>query len=104
MTSRARDGIPVSILMIVIGAFFCVASLYAVFGHGVTALLSSYNNVGWFSFAFMVFYGATGGFASVFHFTYIVRGWPSQGVAGLYALAVGLLATVLAVAIMELIA
>ncbi|MFY9254381.1 MAG: hypothetical protein WAO83_13085 [Fuerstiella sp.] len=92
-----------SILMIVVGAFFCVASLYAVFGHGVTILLSNYSTVGWFSFAFMIFYGVAGGFTSVFHFTYIARGWPSQGVAGLYALAVGLLASALAVATMELI-
>ena len=90
--------------MILVGAFFCVMSFYAVFGHGVSGFVSSYRSVGWFSVAFMVFYGFAGGLTSVFHLTYLLRGWPKQAMAGIYAIgiALGLAGTV--VAVMEFIA
>jgi hypothetical protein len=96
-----RRGVAFSLFMIVVGAFFFVVSFYVVLGHGIDALLSSYHKIGRFSFAFMVFYGFVGGFTSVFHLSYLVRGWPKQHSAGMYAIAVALCLAGLAVALMD---
>ena len=98
-----REGVPISAFMIVAGAFFCVASFYAILGHGVEALLSSYRSLGWFPVAFMVFYGCAGGLTSLFHLLYLLRGWPQQHLAGVYAIVLALALAGLTVAIMELV-
>ena len=89
--------------MILGGAFFCVTSLYVVFGHGITAALGGYERHGPFSFAFIVFYGVTGGFTATFHLSYIIRGWPTQIMAGMYAIGLGLTVALASVLIMKLI-
>ena len=90
--------------MIIVGVIFCVASFYAVFGEGAAALISGYRSLGPFSFAFMVFYGFAGGLTSVFHLSYLVRGWPEQLLAGVYAIAIALSLAALSVAVMEFVA
>ena len=97
----AREGVAVSVFMVVVGAFFCVASFYVLLGHGVAAFLASYRSVGRFPSAFMLFYGCAGGLTSLFHLFYLLRGWPQQHLAGVYAIVLALALAGLAVAIME---
>ena len=99
-----RSGAVKSVVMILVGAFFCASSLYVVLGHGLETFLHTYRTLGCFSVGFVMFYGFAGGFTSLLHFTYLVRGWPKQHLAGIYAVLVGLCLTGIAVAIVEVIA
>jgi len=103
MGSGQRRVVATSVLMIFVGAFFFAASFYAVFGRGLDVFLSSYRTLGRFSFAFMVFYGFAGALTSAFHLSYLVRGWPQQFLAGIYAIGIALVLAGFAVAIMEII-
>lgn len=89
--------------MILAGAFFCVASFYALFGHGFDDFLSSRRSLGRFSTLSLVFYGVAGGLTSVFHLSYLVRKWPKQPMAGIYAIGIALGFTAVAALILELI-
>ena len=89
--------------MIVVGTFFFAASFYTIFGHGFDTFLSTYRSLGRFSIAYMVFYGSAGGLTSAFHLSYLVRGWPKQSLAGVYAIGIALGLAGFAVAIMEII-
>jgi hypothetical protein len=100
---KPRSNVSFSIFMIVAGTFFFVTSLYIVFGHGITAAITSYKRDGPFSFAYMVFYGITGGFTAMFHASYLIRKWPTQVMAGMYAIAIGVTITVAVVLIIKLI-
>jgi hypothetical protein len=95
-----RDVVPMSIFMIISGAFFCVASFYVLLGQGIDSFLASYRSVGRFPLAFMIFYGCAGGLTSLFHLSYLIRGWPKQHLAGVYAIVLALGLTGLAMAIM----
>ncbi len=86
--------------MVVSGVFFCVASLYAVFGHGFSAALRVYK-YGWFAATFLVFYGVLGGATAFFHLSYLARGWPTQTRAGMYGIATGLAIAGIFMAIMR---
>lgn len=99
-----RQGVLVSLVMIAVGLFFCAASFYVILGQGVDALVASYRSLGWFPVAFMAFYGSAGGLTSLFHLSYLLRGWPQQHLAGAYAIGLALLLASLAVAILELVA
>jgi hypothetical protein len=104
-TERSRRSKSVrSVVMILVGAFFCASSLHVVLGHGLQSFLHAYRTLGCFSVGFVMFYGFAGGLMSLLHFTYLVRGWPKQHLAGIYAILVGLCLTGIAVAILEVIA
>jgi len=90
--------------MIVVGAFFCVASFYSILGGGVESLMVSYRTIGWFPFAFMTFYGVMSGFVTILHLSYLAIGRPTQSMAGMYAIAIGFVSAAVAVAVMESIA
>lgn len=102
--SGQREGVGVSVFMIIAGAFFCVASFYAILGQGIGPLVANYRHLGWFPVAFMVFYGSAGGLTSLFHLGYLLRGWPQQHLAGMYAIGLALGLASVAIAIMEVVA
>lgn len=98
-----RRRVLTSVLMVVVGISFCVASFFVIFGHGLDALTSTYRTLGTFPFAYMFFYGCAGGLTTLFHLSYLIRGWPQQHLAGLYAIGLALALTGLAAAIMEVV-
>ena len=51
----------------------------------------------------MIFYGCAGGLTSVFHLSYLVCRWPTQSMAGVYAIGIALGLAGFAVAIVEII-
>lgn len=99
-----RSGVLTSLLMIVVGAFFCVTSFYVILGHGWEALLSCYPTLGRFPVAYMVSYGFAGALTTLFHLSYLIRGWPQQHLAGLYAIVLAIGLACLAIALLEFIA
>jgi hypothetical protein len=90
--------------MIFAGLFFLVSSFYVLLGSGIGPLFSAYRELGPFPFAFMFFYGVAGGFTALFHLTHLLRGWPKQHLAGIYAIAIALAAAGIAVLVMKFVA
>ena len=102
--NKKRRGVLFSGIMIAAGAFFCVASFYVILRSGYEVLLSSYRNIGWFAFGYMVCYGFAGLFTALFHLSYLIRGRPDQSSAGIYAILIAVGLAALMVAVLECIA
>ena len=88
---KRRVGI--SLFMILGGTFFCVASFYALFGHGIEGFQIAARESGRFIPLFLIFYGTGSGLTAVFHLAFLLRGRPKQYLAGLYAFGFALLVT-----------
>jgi hypothetical protein len=81
-----------------VGAVFFVASSYVLLRGALvnpSAALSIHRDVGWFPFAYMLFYALAGLFTAVFHVTCLVYGRPQQSTAGAAAIGVALILTAL---------
>jgi hypothetical protein len=87
---KHKKGIAISVFMILAGAFFCIASFFAVFSHGLDWFWRHYRSSERFWLVFTIFYGTASGLTMVLHLSYLLRGRPKQAMAGLYALAIAL--------------
>lgn len=79
-----------SVLMIGVGVFFGVLSLWAVSGELSIGFTEGFSDE-WFPTTYLFFYGIVGCATAAFHASYLRFGWPSQVAAGLYAIGLGLL-------------
>ncbi len=98
---EARSNIAGSVLMVVAGALFFGSSAYFLRLIVLGRMLSRDQPTGLLLIAFFVFYGLAGLFACVFHSLYLLRGWPRQGIAGLYAIGLSLVISTLIVVLIR---
>ena len=101
---RQRKGLAVSVFMIVAGLAFCFGSFFALLANGLDPLLEAYPSVGRFPIWFLIFYGFVSGLTSAFHLLYLLRGWPQQAIAGIYAIGCALGLTAITAAVLEVVA
>ena len=92
-----------ALVVILVEVVCCVACFWVIFGRGVNYAVERYHSTGWFTFAYIVFYGATVGFIAACFLTQLMRGRPMQLVVLMYAIESGLWVAAIAVAVMEFI-
>jgi hypothetical protein len=99
---RLRSSLALSAVMVAAGVFFASVSFYVVLAGGIGGMQQLYSGGERFAFGFMVFYGFAGAFTAVFHLLYLIRQWPAQHVAGIYALALAAMLTTLVMGLLGL--